>query len=905
MATEKEEILLEIVVSNETATKAIFESQKSIERLKKSQAELNKAREEGNVTDAEYSKKTTAIKVAIDQQKESIRQNEKELRNNIKSQRENNDSLAALRAQLSNSVKEYDNLSKAEREASKGKDLQKSINELTEELKLAEEATGRFQRNVGNYPKQLKELQAALMGLEPGTEEFIRLSKEAGELKDKINDSKEATKAFAAGAKTTQAKNIFTQVGADIADLDFEGASEKAKTFASVVKSITFAEVINGIKSFASALLDVGKALLINPFTAIVAGLAALSYAAYNVYTTFQLLGKESKTVSDALKESKKTIEELTKRQEEYYLRSAVALGRLTEKQAESIKTEGKYAQEKVQLTKQYSENIIKLAQELGVKLEETDADRLRKSKLFQIASFGAATAADELEKQKINKFNEEKKKLENQYFKEILALNKTKIFEKKALTDEGNKEEIEKQKQKNEELKKLEEERLKNQKEIDRQLQDLLIARIQDELDKQIEAEKAKTQRANEDLLFRLKNEKNLTEKARKEINDIIFLNEQALQTKIIELTKLADEQDIKRELDKQTKLIDAKIQLTLKGTEEEKNLLIEKLEIQKNAELNNANLTTVERLAIEQKFLDESDKINADYLVKKYTRLQSQFEAEYKLRLLSVDNEEKLIDQKSILEYEKAVLDRDNLLLLDNETKAALYGNQLNYELAIAESTKRVQDLQQSVIQQQLDGGVAFAKSMSQITATIGNLIFELSNDSYEAALFARSLAIVNIGIALAEGIAGVVKASAKSATVVDLVASIAVGSATVASQILAAKKAFAQTPEPKKPGFATGGLISGDGTGTSDSIEARVSNGESIINANSTSLFSPLLSSLNQIGGGVAFGQANIANQLQGEEMLARAFAKGVAMLPNPVVSVKEINNVNERLTILKEL
>jgi hypothetical protein len=63
----------------------------------------------------------------------------------------------------------------------------------------------------------------------------------------------------------------------------------------------------------------------------------------------------------------------------------------------------------------------------------------------------------------------------------------------------------------------------------------------------------------------------------------------------------------------------------------------------------------------------------------------------------------------------------------------------------------------------------------------------------------------------------------------------------------------------------GFATGGvyksdgngaLLSGPGTGTSDSINARLSNGEAIINARSTSMFGSILSQINEAGGGRPF-------------------------------------------------
>ena len=45
-----------------------------------------------------------------------------------------------------------------------------------------------------------------------------------------------------------------------------------------------------------------------------------------------------------------------------------------------------------------------------------------------------------------------------------------------------------------------------------------------------------------------------------------------------------------------------------------------------------------------------------------------------------------------------------------------------------------------------------------------------------------------------------------------------------------------------------YATGGFISGDGTGTSDSIPAMLSDGEFVINARSTKLFGPLLEAIN---------------------------------------------------------
>ncbi len=53
-----------------------------------------------------------------------------------------------------------------------------------------------------------------------------------------------------------------------------------------------------------------------------------------------------------------------------------------------------------------------------------------------------------------------------------------------------------------------------------------------------------------------------------------------------------------------------------------------------------------------------------------------------------------------------------------------------------------------------------------------------------------------------------------------------------------------------------YAQGGMVGGYGTGTSDSVSARLSKGESVINARSTRMFKPLLSAINEAGGGRSF-------------------------------------------------
>ena len=71
-------------------------------------------------------------------------------------------------------IKAYDNMSAEERKAAdKGGALQKAIMEQTDAIKAAEYSTGRFQRNVGNYPKVFDIASTSLGRMLVGLNGFI------------------------------------------------------------------------------------------------------------------------------------------------------------------------------------------------------------------------------------------------------------------------------------------------------------------------------------------------------------------------------------------------------------------------------------------------------------------------------------------------------------------------------------------------------------------------------------------------------------------------------------------------------------------------------------------------------------------------------------------------------------
>ena len=237
--------------------------------------------------------------------------------------------------------------------------------------------------------------------------------------------------------------------------------------------------------------------------------------------------------------------------------------------------------------------------------------------------------------------------------------------------------------------------------------------------------------------------------------------------------------------------------------------------------------------------------------------------------------------------------------LIRMEKEAELALYGNTEEEKAAILakyrkqEEDARMQNTQaiQQIEQTKYD-------AIGTMVGGLGEVVGAFGEQSKEAAVLQKTLALGEIMIAQAVAIANAVKAGSNAVTPWQLIAQIATSIVAVTT---AMAQAFAALDSAK---FATGGYIQGAGTSTSDSIPVRVSNGESIMNANTTAMFSGLLSSLNQLGGGVPIQAQQTASSVRGEDMLARAVARGVAMLPAPVVSVEDINRGQRQVEVMNE-
>lgn len=166
MVSEDVQQILDIKVKYEDAIYGIIRYKEKIDQLKQSIKDLQQQEKDNTISTNEMKVQTEAINATIKEYQYNVRALQKEIQNNVRTENEQEGSLKQLRAQLSNATKAYDEMSKAEREGAKGQELAKHINDITEKLKLAEEETQRYYRNVGNYYNSMMQAADDLQGTE-------------------------------------------------------------------------------------------------------------------------------------------------------------------------------------------------------------------------------------------------------------------------------------------------------------------------------------------------------------------------------------------------------------------------------------------------------------------------------------------------------------------------------------------------------------------------------------------------------------------------------------------------------------------------------------------------------------------------------------------------------------------
>lgn len=878
---DKVEKILDIKVNYNEAVKAIAEYQTKIDAARDAEKNLKKQLKDGEISRQQYNEEMAASKIAIADYNDAIRIINKTVQNQIKQEKEQEGSLRSLRAQLSNLTAEYDALSEAERKGARGEELKNKINEVTDALKGAEEETQRYYRNVGNYKEAI--IEAANANI-PFVEQINQMVTSVTGLKDYLSGVKEemvavtsATSGLTKVLKLLKVALVSTGIGALVVALGslvswFTKTQKGIETANKIMGAFgaTLNVIIDRVSKLGSALVNLftgnfkqsgedAKAV----FSGIGKEIADETKQAWKLAEVLNEIDKKEVMLSMSRAANRAEIEKLKKAADDQTLSTQERI-KAAEKAAEIEKKDLNVQTQLAEARLANTLGFTKMTGEVRKLMEQIKAGDVTADEV--IGKLGLSDSTIEDLRNFRDQFNELQELMEDSYGRQTEQQNTL-----NSIRQEG----VDKAKE-------------AKQKELEavRAAEDAMLALVKDKREQARKEIELTYSRQIEDLRARLKTESDLTVKARQAINDQIKALE---QQKAAELQKLSEE-ELQKEIDNRTKLISLQLEAVREGSEQEYQLRMQQLLAQRDAELADKELTEQMKLAI----VDKYDKQMDDLILQREQEISEKQQEAVRLRM---ENEIMQLQQSGASELEILQEQASQKLELLNSIQQQEGESEEEFLNRKLQANQEYIDAKKAIADKEVEIEQVKFQAIETITSGLSSAFETLGENNKTFAILSKTLALaeiaINTGKALAAGIA-----QAQSVPFPANLAAIATTVATILSNIAVATKTV------KSAKFATGGLVTGPGTGTSDSIPAQLSNGESVMTARATSMFAPLLSSFNQMGGGVPINVTQTSSQALGEDMLARAVAKGVQSM-RPVVSVEEITSVSNRVKVLENL
>lgn len=528
-------------------------------------------------------------------------------------------------------------------------------------------------------------------------------------------------------------------------------------------------------------------------------------------------------------------------------------------------------------------------------------------------------------------------------------------------------------------------EQQAKKEQEVLKAAHDAMLATMEDTIEKRrIQIETQYNDEINK-LKSRLATERNLTATARDAINETIKYKE---IKKNQELEKLSDE-NIKQEVARQQKYIDARLSVVQKGSAEELALKKQKIEEETKLSLNNlkndsktGTLDATEKRDNAKNEMNaakaklDSDKENgadADTIAKDqeaYNAKVAAYQAmEEALTNITAQYEQERIDIETRARQQKAQADLEfaqqqeadrqqvfanrlaelqmegeqqtelqqnlNTLGLDVQTQnerdqlevqqqaaqekldylqqfqqqegesedeytqrlADVGMTRLDVETQNTEARKNLADVSAQINQGEIKNEEAKQKAFQSVGTSMISMLDTLGESNSAFAKMSKIITLAQIAIDTGKALsAGIASASslpypANLAAIATTVATVLANVATAISTVKSAK-------------FAEGGKVIGPGTGTSDSINAQLSNGEYVMTAKATRMFEPMLAAMNAIGSGVPIASSRNFSVVQNTQDMTDSFTEAAQEI-KPIVSVVEITDAQNRVETIQNI
>ena len=621
-----EQIILDIQLDKGSVNADLRATLESLKALKNEQKELTKAIKEGNDVDGEMSARLLDLKSQIkytEAQAKGLAATQRVLTADGKKYE---DTLNGQRQKLADMQSAYDAMDKEMRDSEGGKAFLQQIKEQHDAVLGLEGATGRMQRNVGNYGESIK-------GVIPSVDKFDAVLNKMG---TSMNDLQQgvgtASKSIVSHFATIGKALITPPLGIIVAILT--GIMLIFSKVASAIKknddAMTNLQVaFSAFKPIATA---IGKI-----FEGIGVALSKVAVGIANVVTK----------ISSALIPG---FEEASKKVTEYIL----AVDALEEKQRQYTVQNAKDAQEIAKYRAIASESTDleerKKALQSAIALEEEIARRNVEiaTKTLELRKEQARQEVDTTDetKNEIARLEAEKIQAETDYYnkKREMAAQIREINNKINAENAKNHQEyikrLEEQRKAQEEAEKARQEALKasleNEKAIRQQMEDFKASLTKDAGERELVEMQLAGSREIEELKKRLETEKNLTEKGRAILNQLIIDKQTELDTQLKEKADAIAEERINAEMQRiaeqeQTKL-ELKKAIAEENSAEMLELQLEELELQQQAELENTILNEEDKYLIVEKYeklkqalVEETAKKNEEQATQMKAQLSS----------------------------------------------------------------------------------------------------------------------------------------------------------------------------------------------------------------------------------------------------------------------------------------
>lgn len=589
MAESRESTILDVKLDAGKVAQDLQDLITRIAALKAQQKELNDQIKAGNDIDGKYAEQLIRVKDQLawtEKQAKGLSATTKLLNADTLTY---SDSLNGERQKLADMQKAYDQLDKAQRESEGGKAFLEAIKAQSDAVKGLEGDTGRFQRNVGNYPQIFQQVAP---GINNATSALGRFN----EMADLTPGAfKEMAKGIG-GATKAALKFIATPLGAILTAI-----VAVIKLLQAGWSKLTEAIAKNDDAGTAVARL---YAVVIQPaIDAVTAAFAKLADWVGKVANALADFFGGATKAGDAAESLVVATDNLEEAERNYVVNTAKNNAEIAKLRDKAVDKE-KYT---VAQRKQFLEEAAKLEK------ENLEADKAIKAEKLRIMEETAKRERDtsDATKDKIAKARADLYASEQAYYSKTKELNSQIIA--------MNNEEAAAAKAKADAIAKATEERIKKEQDILNQAADFAVSLIEDETARAIAKRKIQGEREIQALQERLEKEKDLTETAQAALAELIKGKQAALDAELEQMATDAanakTEEELKAEQEKAMRILEYKRELAESGSEEELAIQKEILDAQMAQALENTELEEEEKYLIRETFAKKAEELDKQY--------------------------------------------------------------------------------------------------------------------------------------------------------------------------------------------------------------------------------------------------------------------------------------------------